>query len=181
MDKRKKRGKKNGKKGIIQGISYDSRIKRKQSLRRETFKTALKETQKEDWNLLKSFGYTAGTIFNEGLKSCMNQLATKRVDESLYGEYEAYLMFKRRKTKYGFRHEPRRIRAKLHPTAVSYNRIVIISLTPCPKGNNMVIVRYYLIDSNTINRKEIHSVRKKVNYIAEEILLFFANGGNHSA
>jgi hypothetical protein len=64
---------------------------------------------------------------------------------------------------------------------VSYNRIAVISLTPCPKGDNMVVIRYYKVDANgLVKRKEILSVRKKVQYIDEEILLFFANGGHHS-
>ena len=180
-DMRKQRGRDNGAKGLAASTSYDARLKRKQELKREFFRVALKDVEKEDWNYLKSYGYTAGKIFLEGLKSCMNQLATKRVDESLYGEYEAYLMFSRKKTKYGYRLEPRCFRAKLGIAAVNYNRISIISLSPCPRGDNMVVVRYYKIGQrNEIIRTKIYTVRKKVNHIDEKILLFFSNGGNHT-
>lgn len=178
---RKQRGRDNAAKEKAASTSYNARKKRKQGLKRDAFQVALKDVEKEDWNYLKSYGYTAGKIFLEGIKSCMNQLATKRVDESLYGEYEAYLMFTRQKTNHGYRLEPRVFKSKLAPQAVNYNRVSIISLSPCPRGDNMVVVKYYKIGQrNEIIRTKIYTVRKKVNRIDEKILLFFSNGGNHT-
>lgn len=179
-DGRKQRGRKSGAIGEALAMSYKARQVKKKALKKSGVQIALKDAERQDWQELKGFGYTVNKIFSEGIKSCMNQVAIKRMDESLYGEYEAFLMWSQRKTAYGYRHELRCVRANLNHGAKNYTRVVILSLSPCPNGGNMVVARYYPIKSNTIIRKEILSVRKKVEHIDKEILLFFANGGNHS-
>ncbi len=110
----------------------------------------------------------------------MNEIATKRIDESLYGEYEAYIMYKKRNGKHGLKLETRAIRHKLSPNSKTYAHVAILGISPCPRGDNMVVIRYCKIQKKMVKRKKIFTIRKKVDFIDEEILLFFANGGVHA-
>jgi len=180
-DGRKEIGRKNGKKGKMIAIGQDHVFKEKQCIPFLNFRVHVKDNVKADWEYINGFGYTGTKVFEAGIKSCMNQLVSKRIDEQLYGEYEAYLMQKRRKTKYGINIETKAIRHKLNPNAKCYKRIMIISLSPDPSGGNRVIIRYFTLEKNTIKRDKIHSIKKRVDLIDKEILLFFANGGTHQS
>ena len=133
----------------------------------------------EDWETLKQFGYTASRVHQLGIKAAMNELATKRIEENLYGELEAVLMYSKRNTKYGIKLEHQRLRAKKHYLAKTFDEIAIISMDVKAGTDDIVIIRFYKIENRTINRKKIHKITKKVTLIDDEILLFFANGGVH--
>lgn len=178
-DGRKEKGRKNGARGKIIALAQDYRAKQRDEIPYSIFRVKMKDSVKKDWEYINQFGFTGSKVFEAGVKACMNELVGKRIDEQLYGEYEAFAMQKRRQTKYGIKLETKAIRHKLHYSAKCYQRIIIISLTPSPKGENRVIIRYYTVENNCINRKKIHSMSKRVDLIDKEILLFFANGGVH--
>lgn len=180
-DGRKQKGRDNAKRNVGRVLGFDKRFKdRTDSVKNEAIRIGVSKQDNIDWGYLRHFGYSASVIFSKGIKHCMNEIAIKRVDESLYGEFEAFVMYKKRNGKHGLVLEPRAIRSKLDPRSITYDHIAIIGLSPCPRGDNMIVIRYYKLENGRIVRKEIHSIRKKVDFIDEEILLFFANGGTHA-
>ena len=179
-DGRKEIGRKNGKRGIGFVMAKEKVFKEKKQVGYRNFRVKVKRQFIDDWEVLQKFGFTGSKVFEEGVKSCMNQLAVKRVDEQLYGEFEAFVMYRKRNTQYGLKLESLNIRHKLHHNAKLFSRISIIGLQAHPSGDNYVSIRYYKINKDgLIKRNKIHSMKKKVEKIDKEILLFFANGGVH--
>ena len=179
-DKRKDKGRIHQAKCGAISASFENRAASKKKKVIKKLKVFLKQKSLDDWETLKGCGYSASVIFEQGIIASLNQLATKRVDECLYGEYEAYIMYKKRNGKYGIKLETRAIRAKITASAKTYVKVNIISLSPCPRGGDMVVIKYFKFKNKVIDRSKIFTIRKRVHHIDEKILLFFANGGNHS-